>query len=186
MALLNWEDTHPQPDEYGEFYQNYINLVDSPNVIQSLIQQGQQVYTIIQKLTQEEASYRYAENKWSVQEVIGHLVDTERIMAYRALCISRGEQKSLPGYDQDDYVREADFDHRSLQNLSTEYDALRNANISMFSSFNKEQIQRKGTANNTTVSVRALAYIIAGHEKHHLNVLEEKYGINVSTNQRKK
>lgn len=182
MALLDWEDNHPQPDEYGEFYQGYINLVDSDNVIQMLIQQGQQVYTIIQKITPGEASYRYADDKWSVQEVFGHLADTERIMAYRALCISRGEQKSLPGYDQDNYVREADFNQRSLQNLSAEYDALRNANISMFSSFNKEQIQRKGTANNTTVSVRALAYIIAGHEKHHLNILEEKYEINTSGN----
>lgn len=177
MPLSAWEDNHPQPDEYGEFYKDYIELVDSPNVIESLIQQGQQVFSLIQTLSDEEAAFRYAENKWSVQEVLGHLIDTERIMAYRALCISRGEKKSLPGYDQDEYVNEANFSSRSLQNMSTEYDALRNANISMFSGFNEEQIKRKGTANQTKVSVRGLAYIIAGHEKHHLNILEEKYDI---------
>jgi uncharacterized damage-inducible protein DinB len=180
MSLSDWENEHPQPDEYGKFYEGYIALIDAQNIIQTLIKQGQQTYAVIQKLTSDEASRRYEAGKWSVKEVIGHLVDTERIMAYRALCISRGEQTSLPGYDQDEYVEQADFDSRSLQNLSAEYDALRNANISMFSSFNEKQISQTGTANNMTVSVRALAYIIAGHEKHHLNILEEKYGIATS------
>lgn len=179
MALLTWEENRPQPGEYGDFYEQYIDLVQKPNVIQSLIEQGQRVYTLIQKLDAKEADYRYKEGKWSVKEVIGHLVDTERIMAYRALCISRGETKSLPGYDQDEYVETANFDNRSLQNLSTEYDALRNANISLFNSFSEEQTKHTGTANNNTVSVRALAYIIAGHEQHHLNVLEEKYGLEI-------
>ncbi|MDZ7658539.1 DinB family protein [Fodinibius sp.] len=182
MALLDWEDNRPQPDEYSDFYEGYINLVDEPNVIQLLIQQGQQIYTIIRQLTKEEANHRYADNKWSVKEIFGHLIDTERIMAYRTLCISRGEQTSLPGYDHDAYVEHAHFENRSLQSLSTEYDAQRNANISMFSSFSKEQMSRKGTANDVTVSVRALAFIIAGHEKHHLNILEEKYGIPINKN----
>lgn len=177
MSLADWEDNYPQPDEYNKFYSGYIDLVNTSNVIEKLIQQGQEVYSLIQILNEDEAAYRYTEEKWSAREVLGHLIDTERIMSYRALCISRGEEKSLPGYDQDEYVRQADFDNRSLQSISTEYDALRNANISMFSSFNKEQIGRKGTANQAEVSVRALAYIIAGHEKHHLNVLEEKYNI---------
>ena len=182
MALLDWEDNRPQPDEYGDFYEDYINLIDEPNVIQSLIRQGQKVYTIIRQLTDDEANHRYADEKWSVKEVMGHLVDTERIMAYRALCISRGEQTALPGYNHESYVEQGNFDQRSLQSLSTEYDALRNANISMFSSFSKKQTLRKGTANEVSVSVRALAFIIAGHEKHHLNILEEKYGIAVTKN----
>jgi uncharacterized damage-inducible protein DinB len=180
MALLDWEDTKLKPDEYGEFYKDYINLVDKPNVIQSLISQGQKVYTIIRQLSEDKANYRYEDDKWSVKEIIGHLVDTERIMAYRALCISRGEQASLPGYDHESYVEQGEFDQRSLQSLSTEYDALRNANISMFSSFTKDQMLRKGTANEATVSVRALAYIIAGHERHHMQILEDKYDINIS------
>ncbi|MEL7832375.1 DinB family protein [Fodinibius sp. Rm-B-1B1-1] len=181
MALSDWDDVYPQEDEYGSFYNGYIKLVEPPNVIQTLIQQGQQVYALTRQLTNKQANHRYAEGKWSVKEIIGHLVDTERIMAYRALCISRGEQTTLPGYDHDAYVQEANFGQRSLRSLSTEYDALRNANISMFSSFTPNQIQRTGTANDVTVSVRALAFIIAGHEKHHLNVLEEKYEIPIST-----
>lgn len=179
MALLDWEENRPQQDEYGDFYENYINLVDELNVIQSLIQQGQKVYALTQQLTVDEANHRYADDKWSVKEIIGHLVDTERIMAYRALCISRGEQTALPGYDHESYVEQANFNQRSLQSLSTEYDALRNANISMFNSFSKQQVLQKGTANGVSVSVRALAFIIAGHEKHHLNILEEKYGITI-------
>lgn len=182
MALLDWEENRPNPDEYGDYYDNYISLVEKPNVIEALIQQGQQVYALIQRLSEDDAAHRYAEDKWSVKEIIGHLVDTERIMAYRALCISRGEQTSLPGYDHDAYVEQADFANRSLQSLSAEYDALRNANISMFSSFTKEQILHKGTANEQTVSVRALTFIIAGHEKHHLNILQEKYSITVLEN----
>lgn len=183
MSLLDWDDNRPEPEEYGEFYQGYIDLIDAPNIIQVLIQQGQQVYAVIQRLTAEEVSYSYEDNKWSVKQVFGHLVDTERIMAYRALSISRGETNALPGYDQDEYVEQANFENRSLQSISTEYDALRNANISMFNSFSQEQITRKGTANDVTVSVRALAYIIAGHERHHMQILEEKYGINISANQ---
>lgn len=186
MPLFTWEDHHPETDEYGSFYQGYVDLVTGPNVLQTLIKQGQETYALIEQLTPEEASRRYAEGKWSVKEVIGHLIDTERIMAYRALCISRGEKTSLPGYDHDAYVQEAHFEERSLQNLSAEYDALRNANISLFNSFNEQQTLKKGRANDHTVSVRALVYIIAGHERHHLNVLEEKYGLDISETQAKK
>lgn len=177
MAILTWDDNRPQPEEYGDFYQGYIDLITEPNILEVLIQQAQHTYTLIQQLQPEEADYRYEEGKWSVKEVIGHLVDTERIMAYRALCISRGETASLPGYDHDAYVENGHFDERTLQSLSTEYDALRNSNISLFNSFDQEQTLRRGTANGLSVSVRALAYIIAGHERHHLKSLEEKYGI---------
>lgn len=180
MTLLDWDDNRPEPDEYGEFYKNYIELIDEPNIVQVLIQQGQQTYAVIQRLTTDEASHRYEKDKWSVKEIFGHLVDTERIMAYRALCISRGETTSLPGYDHETYVQEAEFENRSLQSISTEYDALRNSNISMFNSFSKNQTMRKGTANDVTVSVRGLAYIIAGHERHHMQILENKYDINIS------
>lgn len=181
MALFTWEDNHPASDEYGEFYEGYISLVNGSNALQMLIEQGQNTYTLIQQLTPDKADHRYEKDKWSVKEVIGHLIDTERIMAYRALSIARGEQKSLPGYDQDDYVAHASFDERSIQSLSTEYDAQRNANISLFSSFDEEQTQRKGTANGMELSVRALVHIIVGHEKHHLDVLKEKYGIDLNS-----
>lgn len=181
MALLEWEDNAPEPDEYGAFYQDYIDLIRSENVMQTLVEQGQKMYSLIQQLSSEEANYRYADDKWSVREVIGHLIDTERVMAYRAMCISRGEQTSLPGFDQDKYVKEGNFSERDLQNLSAEYDAQRNANISLFNSLSRQQMLRTGTANDNRVSVRALAYIIAGHERHHINILQEKYGLDIST-----
>lgn len=181
MPSSIWEENHPKAEEYNDFYAGYISLVTEPNVIPVLVQQGQQIYALLQQLSPEQANFRYAENKWSVREVIGHLIDTERVMAYRALCIARGEQTSLPGYDQDDYVARAHFHARSLQSLSAEYDAQRNGNIALFNSFDAGQTQRTGRANNATLSVRALVYIIAGHEKHHLNILEEKYGIEMGT-----
>ncbi len=180
MALSVWENNRPEPDEFGDSYQGYIDQVTAENVIQALIKQGQKTYALIQQLTDEEADYRYADGKWSVREVLGHIIDTERIMAYRALCISRGETTPLPGFDQDDYVENANFGERSLQSLSAEYDALRNANISLFNSFDENQIMQTGTASGFKTSVRALAYIIAGHEKHHHNILEEKYDVGQS------
>lgn len=179
MPLSVWEKNRPGTEEYDDFYQGYISHITGPNVLQTLIEQGQQTYTLIQKLSPKKADFRYSDEKWSIKEVIGHLIDTERIMGYRTLCISRGESAHLPGYDQNRYVKEANFGNRSLQSLSTEYDALRNANICLFNSFSPEQINQTGTANNATVSVLALAYIIAGHEKHHLEILEEKYRVDI-------
>lgn len=177
MALLDWDESYPQPTEYNDYYQSYIDRISGRNVIQELIQQGQKTYALVRQLSTQQASHRYKDGKWSVKEVIGHLIDTERVMAYRALCIARGESKSLPGFNQDNYVAKANFDQRSLQNLSAEYDAQRNANVSLFSSFNTAQIEQAGTADGSNISVRALAYIIAGHEQHHLNILEERYEI---------
>ncbi|HLR24324.1 MAG TPA: DinB family protein [Fodinibius sp.] len=177
MAHLDWDENIPKSTEYADYYEGYIELITEANVIQQLIQQGQQVYALIGQLDDQQADYRYAEEKWSVKEVIGHLIDTERIMAFRALCVARGEQQSLPGFDQDEYVRQAWFSKRSLQSLAAEYDAQRNANISLFSSFNTQQIGQAGTADGSDISVRALAYIIAGHERHHLRILEERYGV---------
>src|SRR5699024_11458746 len=108
-------------------------------------------YALIRHLSAEQAVHQYAKGKWSVKEVIGHLIDTERVMAFRALCISRGEQQSLPGFDQDEYVRQARFSKRSLQSLAAEYDAQRNANISLFSSFNTQQIGQAGTADGSDI-----------------------------------
>ncbi|HEX6981731.1 MAG TPA: DinB family protein [Balneolaceae bacterium] len=177
MPLSDWQDNQPNSDEYADFYEGYISLVKFENIIPVLIQQEKKVTALIHSLSPQQANYSYAEGKWSIRQVVGHLIDTERVMAYRALCISRGDQTSLPGFDQDEYVANARFEERDLQNLAAEYDALRNANISMFSSFSQEQIKRRGIANEYPVSVRALVYIIAGHEKHHLNVLKEKYDV---------
>lgn len=167
----------PQPDEYGEFYKGYVDKVDSDNVLEVLKDQMHETYTLINSLTAKQAAYRYAAGKWTVKEVIGHLVDSERIFAYRALCIARGEQQNLPGFDQEEYVEQGNFKDRRLKNIGDEYFSLRNANIAMFNSFSEETLLRKGKANGYDCSVRALAYIIAGHERHHLDVLKDKYHV---------
>lgn len=168
-----------KPDEYGSFYKGYIEQVGSGDIIDILKDQMHQTYTLINSLTAKQAGYRYSEGKWTVKEVIGHLIDSERIFAYRALCFARNETKSQPGFDQDDYVKKGNFTQRPLQSLGDEYFSLRNATILLFDSFSDEIMLRKGTANDNTFSVRALAYIIAGHERHHLKVLEDKYHISI-------
>lgn len=167
----------PKADEFGEFYQSYIEKVGSGDIIEILKDQMHETYTLINSLTSKQARYQYAEGKWTVKEVIGHLIDSERIFAYRGLCFARNESKSQPGFDQDDYVKEGNFKERDLQSLGDEYFSLRNATIILYNSFTEEVLLRKGTANDNTFSVRALAYIIAGHERHHLEVLNDKYHI---------
>lgn len=169
----------PKPEEYGEYYQAYIDQVGSGDILEILKDQMHETYTLINTLTSKQARYQYADGKWTVKEVIGHLIDSERIFAYRGLCFARDETKSLPGFDQDAYVAEGNFRERSLQSLGDEYFSLRNSTIVMFDSFTENILLRKGTANDNTFSVRALAYIIAGHEKHHLKVLEDNYHISV-------
>ena len=110
-----------------------------------------------------------------MKEVVGHLIDTERVFAYRSLCIARGEKKSLPGFEQDDYVKEGNFNRRELFDLNYEFRLLRESNLLLFKSFTPEMLRRKGFANESSISVLAILFIIAGHELHHMNVLQEKY-----------
>src|SRR5699024_2211641 len=179
MSHLDWDENIPKPDEYADYHQKYIDLVTGPNVIQQLIKQGQQVYTLFKQLDEEKANYKYAKGKWSVKEVLGHLIDTERIMAYRALCLSRREQQSLPNFNQENYVRNSYFSERIIQSMASEYDAQRNANISLFNSFNNRQITCGGTISGDHMTVRALVFMTAGHERHHLGTLEKRYGVSL-------
>lgn len=167
----------PGKDEYGEYYEGYIEKVGPGNILDILKDQMHETYTLINSLTAKQARYSYAKEKWTVKEVIGHLVDSERIFAYRGLCFARGEQKELPGFEQNDYVEESNFKDRSLKNLSDEYFSLRNSTIALFSSFSDETLLKKGKASGYPCSVRAIAYIIAGHERHHLDVLRDKYHV---------
>lgn len=172
-----WAGVQLQNDEYGSYYHTYVNNVGAGNIIDILMNQQHQTYTLINSLTAEESQYRYKEDKWTIKEVFGHIIDCERIFAYRALCFSRGEQQALPGFDQDEYVQQANFNDRSLQNIGNEYFALRNSNIHLFNSFSKDMLMNKGFASDTNFTVRSLPFIIAGHERHHLNVLKTKYDV---------
>lgn len=162
-------------DEYGDFYAGYIRQSSGRELFE-LFQEGRdRVCRLIDGLDENSASHRYAPGKWSVREIIGHLIDTERIMSYRALAISRGEQANLPGYDHDQYVKEANFDQLSLKQFKADYNHVRSSTESLFQSFSGEMLLKKGFASGAPFSVRALGYVVAGHEGHHLRILKERY-----------
>lgn len=167
--------TRPAPTEYVAYYSRYIEKVAGEDVIAALKNQLRETIAFLNCITNEEASSRYAPGKWSVREVLGHIIDTERIFAYRALRIGRGDATPLPGYEQDDYIKGANFDKVRWSALIEEFELVRRANILMFSGFTDDAWMRSGIANNAPVTARALAWIIAGHELHHRGVIEEKY-----------
>lgn len=165
----------PASDEYAPYYGRYTGLVPEGNMLSILTQQLESTLQVLGGIDEEKANYRYAPDKWSIKQVVGHLVDSERIFAYRALRIARGDKTPLPGMDQDDFVNGANFDEQTLADLATEFELVRLSSIQFFRSLREDAWERRGTANDNEVSVRALAFIIAGHEAHHLNVLRERY-----------
>jgi len=167
--------TKPQPDEYAAYAAPYIAKVPAGPIIEILEYLGDNTYNFFSRMTAAQAGYAYAEGKWTLKEVLGHLVDTERVFAFRAMAFSRGDKSPLPGFEQDDYVANAEFAGRSIQSLASEFKAVRESNIYLYSSFTEEQSRLFGTANNNPVSVRALVYMTAGHELHHVGIVKEKY-----------
>jgi len=164
-----------QPGEYAPYYERYISLVPGNDVLGAFDDQRRQMLLLLSGRTEAEGDLRYAPDKWTLKEVLGHLNDTERIMSYRALRIARGDQTPIEGFEQDDYVRDAPFAHRPLADLIEDYIAVRRATISLFRNLDEAAWTRRGVANKNEISVRALAYVIAGHELHHRRILEEKY-----------
>jgi uncharacterized damage-inducible protein DinB len=165
----------PAPSEHIPYYSRYIDLVNGDDVIASLKSQLRETIAFLNCISNEESISRYEPGKWSVREVLGHVIDTERIFAYRALRIGRGDATPLAGYEQDDYIKGASFDKVRWSALIEEFELVRRANILMFSGFTDEAWLRAGTANNAPVTARAIAWIIAGHELHHRQVIEDKY-----------
>jgi uncharacterized damage-inducible protein DinB len=165
----------PVKGDYNEYYQQYIDQVKGDDVFRILIEQNLESQNILNSFSESKGNYKYAEGKWTVKEVIGHLMDVERIFAYRALCIARGETKPLPGMDQDVYVANGNFNKRQLFDLIYEYRLLRESNILLFGSFDKSILNNRGNASGYEVTVLALMFMTAGHEKHHMKVLTEKY-----------
>jgi len=165
----------PQPGENAPYYDRYISLVPGNDILAALDEQRRQTLLLLCGRTEADGDLRYAPDKWSLKEVLGHLNDTERIMSYRALRISRGDQTPIEGFEQDDYVRNGPFGRTSLPDLIEDYIAVRRATISLFRNLDDEAWTRRGTANKNEVTVRALAYLIAGHELHHRRIIEEKY-----------
>jgi DinB superfamily len=165
----------PQAGEYAPYYDRYISLIHGEDILNTLDQQRRQMMLLLSGRDDEDGDFRYAPDKWSAKEVLGHICDTERIFAYRALRISRADIAPLEGFEQDDYVRNGPFAHRPLADLVEDFIAVRRATLSLLRNFDEAAWVRRGIANKNEVSVRALTYIIAGHELHHRRILEEKY-----------
>lgn len=166
----------PAPDEYGAFYAGYVGRIDDVGIVSTLADQAGELGELLDRLGPEGAAHRYAPGKWTVAEVVGHLADAERIFGMRAMCVARGETTPLPGFDENDYVAEGRFDLRTIDSLRREFELLRGANVAMFEGLPDDRWQRRGTASGQPITVRALAWIIAGHLDHHLAVLRERYG----------
>jgi uncharacterized damage-inducible protein DinB len=169
------KQTRPGAGEYAPFYENYVALIQGEDIVAVLEAHLRQTIAMFRGRSEREGDFRYAPEKWSVKEVLGHVADTERIFAYRALRIARGDQTPLPGFEQNDYVQAARASQRKLAAIVEEFADVRRASISLFQSLDGEAWLRRGVASNHEVTVRALAYITAGHELHHRGVLEERY-----------
>lgn len=165
----------PEKTEYGEFYDRYISLVPGDDIISELSAQPTELQDIFISMPEEKGSYAYADGKWTVKEVLSHMIDGERIFSYRALRISRGDETPIEGFDQDDYIEHSHANERSLSDLLEEFNLLRRANLLVVNYLSDDDWKRMGTASDHPVSVRALAYIMAGHVTHHLNILRERY-----------
>ena len=165
----------PVKNEYVPYYQVYIDLVKGDEIIPILEAQVEEFLSLMKTIPEERKTFSYAEGKWTIAELLGHIIDTERIMTFRAFWFARNDPNPLPGFEQDDFVKIAGFNDRSLVSLVEEWVQLRKSNNTLFKSFDKEVLHRRGVANHNEVSVLALLYIIAGHLIHHLEVLKNKY-----------
>ncbi len=165
----------PGENEYAPYYAGYIQRVPDGDIFEVLTQQLDTLPALLAKLSVGQADFRPGPAEWSIKEVVGHINDAERVFAYRTLRISRGDQTPLPGFEQDDYVRAANFGERTLSDLLEEFALLRRANLLAFNGLSSEVYQRQGTVIGFGVSVRALLYIMAGHVEHHMESLREDY-----------
>lgn len=166
----------PQPNEYATFAETYIKLASGfDDIVAALANQQLELIKLFTDLYAGKGNYRYAENKWTLKEVLLHIIDAERVFGYRALCIARGEQQNLPGFSENDYAANSNADAREMADLLEEYQAVRAASVCLLRSLTTAQADMIGVANGKPVSVRALAYMMTGHELHHIHILKERY-----------
>ncbi len=167
----------PAAGEYAPYYGKYIEKVPHDDALASLATQAEDTLRLVRGLDDARALHRYAPGKWSVKEVLGHVSDAERVFAYRALRIARADETPLAGFDENAYVPAGRFDARPVESLAAEFAAVRAATLALFRALDADALLRRGTASGQPVSVRALAWIIAGHERHHHALLVERYGL---------
>ncbi len=165
----------PEASEYLPYYHKYISMVKGDDLIPVLETQIGETLPMLRGISEEKSLHRYAAGKWSIKEVLGHLTDAERVFSYRAMRFARNDQNALPGFEQDDYVAAAGSDARPWGDLIAEFEHVRRASVLLFRGFTPEATARSGMASNASVSVRALGYIIAGHELHHMAIVRDRY-----------
>ena len=165
----------PDSSEYASFYHRYVTGVPEGDVVDVLREGGRELVSAVAAVPEERGGFRYAEGKWSIREVVGHMIDAERIFSYRALRIARGDTTPLAGFEENDYVRHAGSDGRTIASLLEELRVVRESSVLLFQSLPDDAWVRRGTASGAEVSVRAIACIVAGHAAHHLRILRERY-----------
>jgi hypothetical protein len=162
-------------NEYADFYKSYIQVLEDVELIEELEICLHEFIKFVQNIPMDKFDYRYEVGKWTIKEIIQHLIDSERVFSYRALRISRNDKTPLPGFNENDYVDNSNGNDRNLQGLLTELAVVRQATLSLFNSFSQEQLAKIGIASNNEVSVRAIGFIIIGHQKHHQKIFTERY-----------
>lgn len=167
----------PATTEYdsGPYIDGYLQAVEHEDAMTALRVQSEKLLSVESRWSDEQLDFRYALGKWSVRQVLGHMVDTERIFAFRMLAIARGEKQGLPGFDENAYQEAASFDQQSKETLFRQYELTRKSNLWLFETFDPSTLDRQGTANGRAISVRTLLWVLAGHENHHLRLFRERY-----------
>jgi hypothetical protein len=172
---MSWRTEPPRADEYAPFYAGYIAEVRDADVLVALERTMHETLALLSGIDERQGGHRYAPGKWSIKEVVGHLADSERVFAYRALRFARADATGLSGFDENAWVPAGSFDARSLAELRREYEAVRRSSLTLFGSLDEAAAMRRGVANGQAVTVRALAWIIPGHDHHHATVIRERY-----------
>jgi hypothetical protein len=167
--------SRPESTEHAAYYERYTSLVPEGDIVSILTRQLEETLPLLRGIDETRAGYRYAPDKWSIKQLLGHVIDGERVFGYRALRFARNDQTPLSGFEQDDFVRGGNFDDRNFTDLVAEFENVRRATIHLFKPLSDEAWLRRGTANDDEVSVRALAFIMAGHVMHHVQILKSRY-----------
>jgi uncharacterized damage-inducible protein DinB len=167
--------SRPDLNRVPPFYHNYINQVHEEQLSQALQKHQIEALEFLNELPADKWTYRYAEDKWTIKELVQHIIDTERIFSYRALCFSRKDETSLPGFDENVYVQNSNANNRNVEELLAEMEIVQKSSIALLESFTEEQLEASGVANNNPIYVKAIGYILVGHTRHHLNIIKERY-----------
>lgn len=175
MTSTSFRSTRPAEGEFLPYYGRYIDLVANGDIVDSLQKQLPEMLSLINSIPEESGDKRYAPGKWSIRDVIGHVIDGERIFVYRALRFSRSDLTPVPGFEENDYAANGPYSRVSLADLADEFEHVRRATIHFFANLDDQALSRRGTANGAEISVRALAFVIAGHELHHRGVIRDRY-----------